>query len=171
MSRDGKVELRGLCHVGLHSRNPAALAEFYRDVLGMEVVGGSGADSAFGASTFLSSRPDEESHEIVFFANPDLQHAAFKTASLADLRAAYRRVVERGVAVRVALNHGVSLAFYFDDPEGHMIEVYWPTGLDFGQPYGHPIDLARGEEDLLQDVADLAAREGIAWSRQPGESG
>ena len=164
MSRDGKVQLRGLRHIGMHSRNPAALAEFYRDVLGMQVVGGSGEDSPFGASTFLSSRPGEESHEIVLFANPDLRHAAFRVASLADLRASYRSVVELGVTIKVALNHGVSLAFYFDDPEGHVIEVYWATGLDFGQPYGHPIDLTRAEEELLRDVADLAAREGIAWS-------
>ena len=26
--------------------------------------------------------------------------------------------------VKMALNHGVSLSCYFDDPEGHLIEVY-----------------------------------------------
>jgi len=31
----------GIHHVGLHATNPAASAEFYRDVLGMEIVGGS----------------------------------------------------------------------------------------------------------------------------------
>lgn len=30
----------GIHHVGLRSANPAASAEFYRDVLGMEIVGG-----------------------------------------------------------------------------------------------------------------------------------
>ena len=87
--------LRGLCHIGIHSKDPAALAEFYRDVMGMEIVGGSSADDPVGASTFLSSRPDQESHEIVIFANPALRHAAFKVASLADLRASYRDVVAR----------------------------------------------------------------------------
>gem|GEM_PF-6555235 len=24
--------------------------------------------------------------------------------------------------------HHESFAFYFDDPDGNMIEVYWPTG-------------------------------------------
>ena len=50
----------------------------------------------------------------------------------------------------MALNHGVSLAFYFDDPEGNMIEIYWATGLAYGQPYGHPIDLALPEKALLR---------------------
>jgi catechol-2,3-dioxygenase len=153
----------GLCHIGIHSKNPAALAEFYRDVLGMQVVGGSGADSPFGASTFLSSRPDEESHEIVIFADARLRHTAFRVATLGALRERYRDVVARGVAVKMALNHGVSLAFYFDDPEGNMIEIYWATGLAYGQPYGHPVDLALPEDALLRDVEQLAARHGIEW--------
>ena len=41
----------------------------------------------------------------------------------------------------MALSHGVSLSFYFDDPEGHLIEVYWPTGVATRPPYGEPIDL------------------------------
>jgi catechol-2,3-dioxygenase len=156
--------MSGLCHIGIQSKNPAQLAEFYRDVLGMKIVGGSPEGSPFGASTFLSSRPEEESHDIVIFANPAFRHAAFKVATLADLRDSYRDIVARGVTVKTALNHGVSLAFYFDDPDGNMIEVYWPTRLDFGQPYGHPIDLKLSEEALLRDVEKLAAREGIQWS-------
>ena len=167
MSHSERPSLRGLCHIGIQSKDPAVLARFYQDVLGMEVVGGSAADSPFGASTFLSSRPDEESHEIVIFANPDFRHAAFKVATLADLRASHRDVTARGLPVKMALNHGVSLAFYFDDPEGNMIEVYWPTRLAFGQPYGHPIDLTLPDEALLRDVAELASRQGIRWSPQP----
>ena len=162
---DGRA-IAGLCHIGIHSEDPAKLAAFYRDVLGMKDVGGSPADSPFGASVFLSSRPGEESHEIVIFADPRLRHTAFRLATLAELRERYRDVVGRGVAVKLALNHGVSLAFYFDDPDGNMIEIYWATGLDYGQPYGHPIDLTRPEDELLRDVEQLAARHGIAW--QPG---
>jgi catechol-2,3-dioxygenase len=60
----------------------------------------------------------------------------------------------------VALNHGASLAFYFDDPEGHLVEVYWPTGVACRPPYADPIDLTRSEEALRRDVAELAARAG-----------
>ena len=81
----------------------------------------------FGATAFLSSRPDEESHEIALFANPAFAHVAFKVSSLAELRSVHARVVERNIPVKFAADHGVSLAFYFDDPDGNMIEVYWPT--------------------------------------------
>jgi len=64
------------------------------------------------------------------------------------------------VPVKLALNHGVSLSFYFDDPEGHLIEVYWPTGAACRPLLGDAIDLTRSEEALRRDVAELAARAG-----------
>jgi hypothetical protein len=27
-----------------------------------------------------------------------------------------------------------SFAFYFEDPEGNVIEVFWPTGLEYQEP-------------------------------------
>ncbi len=141
----------GIHHVGLHASSPAASAEFYRNVLGMEIVGGSDAGHPLGASAFLSSRPDEESHDIALFANPGLAHTAFKVSSLAELRSFHARVVERSIPIKFAANHGVSFAFYFDDPDGNMIEVYWPTGdLSRRQPQMEPLDLSQPDEVLLE---------------------
>jgi catechol 2,3-dioxygenase-like lactoylglutathione lyase family enzyme len=44
-------------HVGLRATNPAASAEFYRDVLGMDIVGGSVPDHPLGASAFWAAVP------------------------------------------------------------------------------------------------------------------
>jgi catechol-2,3-dioxygenase len=105
----------GIHHVGLRASNPAASAEFYRDVLGlaMEIVGGSAADHPLGASAFLSSRADEESHEIALFANLAFAHIAFKVSSLADLRSFHAGVVERNIRIKFVANHHVCFAFYF----------------------------------------------------------
>ena len=158
MTKQDVPQVIGVRHVGLTARDPAALAEFYHDVLGLQVVGGSAADtSVFGATAFLSSHPAQESHDLALFANPTFQHTAFKVRSLADLRAFHQRVLGRGVPVKMALNHGVSLSFYFEDPEGHLLEVYWPTGVATRQPHGDPIDLTRSEEALRRDVAEWAA--------------
>ncbi len=142
----------GIHHVGLHATDPAASATFYRDLLGMEIVGGSAADHPLGATAFLSSRPDEESHEIALFADPRYAHVAFKVASLQELRAVHARVVAKGLPIKLAFNHGVSFAFYFDDPDGNLIEVYWPTGAlnAYRQPHVEPLDLALSDEELLQ---------------------
>jgi catechol-2,3-dioxygenase len=158
LSKQETSHVIGVHHVGLSARDPVALAAFYQDVLGLQVVGGSTADaSAFGASAFLRSRSSEEHHDLVLVANPAFQHTAFKVGSLAHLRAMYERVLSRSVPVKMAFNHGVSIAFYFEDPEGHLIEVYWPTGVAWAQPYGDPIELTLSEEALRQKVRELVA--------------
>jgi hypothetical protein len=73
---------------------PAASAEFYRDVLGMEITGGSAPDHPLGATAFLSRRPDE-AHEIALVANPAFANIAFKISSLAELRSFHARVGRR----------------------------------------------------------------------------
>jgi catechol-2,3-dioxygenase len=143
----------GIRHVGLHAANPAASAEFYRDVLGMEIVGGSTRDHPVGATAFLSSRPDEEAHEIALFANPKLAHIAFKVSSFAEFRSFHARVVEMNIPIKFVLNNGVSFSFYFDDPDGNMVEIYWATGdLSHGQPYSEPLDLSQPDEALLEKI-------------------
>jgi len=102
----------GIHHVGLRATNPAASADFYKDVLGMEIVGGTASDHPLGATAFLSSRPDEESHEIALFANPAFADIAFKVSSLAEFRSFHARVVEKSIPIKFVFNHGVSFAFY-----------------------------------------------------------
>jgi catechol-2,3-dioxygenase len=150
--QDGRQDAR-IGHVGLHATNPAAAAEFYRDVFGMEIVGGSTPDHPLGATVLLSSRPDETSHEIALFANPDHAHTAFKVSSLAEIRSFHARALEKEISIKFVLNHHESFAFYFNDPDGNMIEVYWPTGdLSQRQPYVEPLDLSQPDEVLLEKI-------------------
>ena len=169
MTQHETPQVIGVRHVGLGARDPAALAEFYRELLGLQVVPTDTA--ALGATAFLSARPAERSLDLALFANPALQHTAFEVRSLADLRALHRRALGRGVPVRMALNHGVSLSFYFQDPEGHLIEVYWPTGVACRPLHGYAIDLARSEQVLRRDVAALAALAGVPPTANGAESG
>jgi catechol-2,3-dioxygenase len=47
----------------------------------------------------------------------------------------------------------VFFAFYFDDPDGNMIEVYWPNGdLSRRQPQTEPLDLSQPDEALLEKI-------------------
>ena len=134
-------------------QTPVAAAEFYMDVLGMEITGGSTPDHPLGASAFVSSRPYERSHEIALFANPAHAHFAFKVSSLAEFRSFHSRVVKKNIPIKFVFNHRESFALYFDDPDGNMIEVYWPTGdLSWKQPQVEPLDLSQPDEVLLEKI-------------------
>jgi catechol-2,3-dioxygenase len=144
-------------HVGLHAANPAASAKFYEDVFGMEITGGSASDHPLGATAFLTSRPGEQPHHIVLAANPEVAHIAFKAPSLVELRSLHARVVEMKVPIKFVFNHHESFAFYFEDPDGNMIEVYWPTGdLSRRQPVLEPLDLSQPDEVLLEKITAAA---------------
>lgn len=148
--------ITGLYHVGLHAKDPSQMAAFYRDVIGMQIV--SNVDVPSAQMIFLSSRPHEEAHELVFTSNPELAHVAFKVETLADLRAFYQHIVEKGLPLEMAFNHGASLAFYFQDPEGSLIEIYWPTDLASRQTNSYPIDLTLPETTLREIIAKQAAQ-------------
>jgi catechol-2,3-dioxygenase len=152
----------GVRHVGLAAKNPAVLAAFYREVMGMTVIGDSPAESPLGATLFLSAHPDVEDHDIVFFGNPALAHTAFRVASLGEFLTFYREIKQRHLPIKFAFNHVASLAFYFDDPEGNMLEIYWATGVHGArQPIAEPIDLDLSEEELRREVERAAAQLGL----------
>jgi catechol-2,3-dioxygenase len=121
----GAPNLLGVRHVGLAAKDPASLAAFYHDVMGMKIVRQAPSDSPLGAIAFVARHPEEEDHDIVFISNAAAAHTAFRVASLGDLLALYRRIKEREVPIKQCLNHAVEFAFYFEDPEGHLIEIYW----------------------------------------------
>jgi catechol-2,3-dioxygenase len=146
----------GVRHVGLPAKNLAALTAFYRDVLGMTVTRENPPEAPYGASVFLASHPDDEDHDLVFFENPTVAHTAFRVASLGDLKAWYSQIKQRGVPIKFALNHGTEFSFYFGDPEGNLIEIYWSTNLPIRQALADPIDLDRPEEELQREVGRLA---------------
>jgi|GEM_PF-1447898 len=158
----------GVRHVGLPAKNIAPLKAFYTDVMGMVVMRESNADGPFGVTLFMTSHPDKEDHEVVFFQTmPELAHTAVEVESLADLKKFYREIKERGIPIKYALNHGNSFSFYFDDPEGNMLEVYWPIYVRFLQNYAEPIDFDLPEEELMRVVDQVTKQFGTPIPTMP----
>jgi catechol-2,3-dioxygenase len=61
--------------------------------------------------------------------------------------------VEKSIPIKFVFNHRVFFAFYFDDPDGNMIEVYWPSGdQSWRQPEAEPLDLSLPDEALLEQI-------------------
>jgi hypothetical protein len=54
-----------------------------------------------------------------------LGHIAFQVGSYAALRDAYTHLVRNGVAIMRATNHVNQRSFYFADPDGNTLEIYY----------------------------------------------
>lgn len=60
-----------------------------------------------------------------------LYHVAFEVPDRASLAAAYQRLTEAGVDV-APVDHLISWALYFSDPDGNGLEIYWDTRNEAG---------------------------------------
>lgn len=81
-----------------------------------------------------------------------LYHVAFEVPSKRDFAAAYAALTGAGVSV-APVDHFISWAMYFDDPDGNGLEIYCDTR---SEPDGRP--LWRGENIALPPEKILAAR-------------
>src|SRR4051812_27882688 len=125
--------------VGLIARDLDRLTNYYRDLLGLTVIERNHRLARLGvAGTALidiERRPD---------ARPDdspqagLYHTAFLMPTRQDHARWIMHVANSRIPITGASDHGVSEAFYLDDPEGNGIEVYndrprerwtWENGL------------------------------------------
>jgi catechol-2,3-dioxygenase len=136
-----------LGHVALAANDPKALAGFYARFLGLRTVAEVATEQT-GSMVLMSSTPDGPP-ELQLMSNPQGRHVAFKVDTLAELRQLHAAAAERGTRVLFSFDHGTSLSFYFQDPEGNPCEVYWETGRPAGG-FNRPIDLTRSEEELLE---------------------
>lgn len=117
-------------HVHLKVSDLHQSIAFYRDVLGFELQMMYGSQAAFlsaggyhhhlGLNTWESAGAAPGPRRA-----PGLYHVAILYPTERDLAIAVRRVVEAGISLSGASDHGVSKAIYLDDPDGNGIELYW----------------------------------------------
>jgi catechol 2,3-dioxygenase len=85
-----------------------------------------------------------------------LYHVAIRFPDRQTLAAALRRVLEAGIPLQGASDHGVSEAIYLADPDGNGVELYrdrprekWPRADGEGvSMFTRPLDL----QDLLSEA-------------------
>jgi catechol 2,3-dioxygenase len=128
METDSSVHLG---HVHLKVRDVERALEFYQGVLELDV------SERVGNYAFLTF--GEHHHDVALQGVGEnapgpgrgvgLYHAAFEVDTPARLRKVYERLREGGVTVS-PVDHGISKAVYFDDPDGNRLEVYVDTRAD-----------------------------------------
>jgi catechol 2,3-dioxygenase len=117
-------------HAHLKVRDLRRSVEFYTKFLGLAVT-----EEVPGAFAFLTGGPMH--HELAlqevgpdaplpFPGSVGLYHVAFEVPDRRSFAQAYNAVTRGGVTV-AAVDHGISWAMYFSDPDGNGLEIYWDT--------------------------------------------
>ena len=121
---------------------------FYRDVLGFELQHRYGDEAAFLSAGGYHHHIGLNTWESKGASPPPphstgLYHVAIRYPDRQTLAQAVKAVVDAGVQLGGASDHGVSEAIYLRDPDGNGIELYrdrpreqWPDEM-----YSAPLDL------------------------------
>ena len=129
-------------HVHLRVSDLDRSIAFYKDILGFDLTQRYGDAAAFlgaggyhhhiGLNTWesLGATPPPAGHT-------GLYHSAFLYPDRASLAQVLKRVVDAGIPLDGAADHGVSEAIYLRDPDQNGVEIYvdkpreaWPRAAD-----------------------------------------
>lgn len=119
-----------LTHV-LVVRDLTAARDFYRDVVGAEVVREYGGTSAvmrlFGTWLLLvtGGGPTPDKPTVLFAPPEDPDRVSHEmTFRIRDCQASYAELRRRGaVFLTPPVNHGSEIRCFFRDPDGHLLEL------------------------------------------------
>jgi len=141
-------------HVHLKVADLERALGFYRDVLGFELMQRMGDQAAFLAAGGYHHHIGLNTWESAGGSAPPpgttgLYHVAIRYPTRAALADALRRVIEAGIRITGASDHGVSEAIYLTDPDRNGVELYrdrpkeeWPRTSDGGVAmFSVPLDL------------------------------
>jgi catechol 2,3-dioxygenase len=131
------MQTPSLHHVTLKTTRLEEMTDWYSAVLGMETM----HTGPFGA--WLTN--DAANHRLALLIAPGLEddpdkiqhtgmhHSAYEFASLDDLLATYTRLKERGITPHGCLDHGMTMSFYYADPDGNSLELQFDELGDWAE--------------------------------------
>ena len=162
MSETTSTPRLSLGHSTLAARDLESLSAFYRDVLGFEVTNRGPVGDAGAEIAFLSQDPSCH-HQIAMVGGapvPDpafvmVDHLAFRTGTLDDLRALRANLLRAGVEGIIPICHGNAWSLYFTDPEGNGVECYVDTPFHVAQPYGKGFDLDLSDDEIREATREM----------------
>jgi catechol 2,3-dioxygenase len=108
---------------------------FYHEVLGFELTQRYGRQAAFLSAGGYHHHIGLNTWESAGGSPPPpgttgLYHLAIVYPTRADLADALRRLLDAGIPLDGASDHGVSEALYLRDPDGNGVELYWDRPQD-----------------------------------------
>jgi catechol-2,3-dioxygenase len=150
-----------LHHVNLKTHRLKEMIDWYGLVIGTTVT------HQFNGGAWLSN--DAANHRLALLHHPDweddpdklqhtgLHHTAYEYQSMDGLLDTYVRLAQRGILPHCCLDHGMTMSFYYVDPDGNSVELQcddfgdWAASKEFmhtspqfaENPIGVSIDPAR----------------------------
>ena len=117
-------------HVHLKVADLERAIGFYHDVLGFELMQRYGRGAAFLSAGGYHHHIGLNTWESLGGPPPlpgttGLYHVAILYPSRAELADALRRLIDAGIPLDGASDHGVSEALYLRDPDENGVELYW----------------------------------------------
>jgi catechol 2,3-dioxygenase len=114
-------------HVNLKTTRLQEMIDFYGTLVGAEVV------FRFDGGAWLSN--DAANHRIALLAfrnfvddpgkdtRTGMHHSAFEYANFEALNSSYVRLKEEEITPALCLDHGMTLSYYYADPDGNHVEL------------------------------------------------
>jgi catechol-2,3-dioxygenase len=170
-------------HFNLKTTRLQELIDWYRIVVGAEVT----FQDATGA--WLSN--DAANHRIALLAfpgfidDPDkdtrtgMHHSAFEYERFLDLNASYLRLRDQGIEPDICIDHGMTLSYYYKDPDGNHVELQvdvfgdWAASKEWMRSspdfHANPIGVFVDPALIAEQAAAGVAFESIHRSAMAGE--
>ena len=126
-----------LHHVTMKTTRLEEMVDWYRTVVGCDVT------YMFEGAAWTSN--DDANHRIAFLKTPAIRddpdklahagmhHMAFEFASLQALTDNHERLAEAGILPHISLDHGLTMSFYYLDPDGNSVELQSDNFGDWAQ--------------------------------------
>ena len=160
-----------LHHVNLKTTRLQEMIDWYATVAGLTTIfqfpGGAWLtnDAANHRLALLtSSKLSDDAGKLV---HTGIHHTAFEYATIDDLLHTYMRLKERGITPHMALDHGMTLSFYYVDPDGNSVELQIDNFGDWGQSQ----EWMRTSPDFAADpIGKFVDPEQIIAARKAGAS-
>ncbi len=126
-SAKASVKRPVLHHVTFKTTRLQEMIDWYQTVIGIEVN--------FQNPGIAFTSNDAANHRVAFLASPVLSddpkrtshigmhHSAFEYETVDDLLETWGRLKEQGILPHMSLDHGLTLSFYYLDPDGNSVEL------------------------------------------------
>jgi catechol 2,3-dioxygenase len=118
-----------LHHINLKTTRVQEMIDWYALVVGARVT------HQFAGGAWLTN--DDANHRIALLYTPEmtedtdklqhsgLHHSAYEYPEMNDLLDTYARLKGHGVLPHACLDHGMTMSFYYVDPDGNSVELQY----------------------------------------------